>query len=217
MARISRLRGTQSLRRQSGKKLPRSITLIVCEGETEQAYFEVARVHYGLSTAEVVLADNTDGAAPISVVRCAEKKCAEPGSYDHVFCVFDRDGHESFPRARLLVTQLSSRKSKPLPIKDAISVPCFELWVLLHFERTDSPFTRCDDVISRVKRHMPGYVKADAATAKKLFGHVDTAIANAEWLESRAETTQLNPYTTVHHVLNHFKRVADSSAQETNA
>ena len=215
MARISRLRGTQSLRRQSGKKLPRSITLIVCEGETEQAYFAVARVHYGLSTAEVVLADNTDGAAPISVVRCAEKKCAEPGSYDHVFCVFDRDGHESFPRARLLVTTLSSRKSRPLPIRDAISVPCFELWVLLHFERTDAPFRRCDDVIARVKTHMPGYVKADAATAKQLFERVDTAIANAEWLESRAETTQLNPYTTVHRVLNHFRVVAKLNTRKT--
>ena len=217
MARISRPRDSHSLRRTPGKKPPRSITLVVCEGETEQAYFEVARIQYGLSTAEVVLADNTDGAAPISVVRCAEKKCAEPGSYDHVFCVFDRDGHESFERARLLVKQLSSRKSKPLPIKDAISVPCFELWVLLHFERTDSPFTRCDDVISRVKRHMPGYVKADAATAKKLFERVDTALANAEWLESRAATTQFNPYSTVHHVLNHFKSVAKSSAQETKA
>lgn len=59
MARISKLRGRESFRRRPGRKLPRSITLIVCEGETEQEYFDVVRIHYGLTNAEVVIADNT--------------------------------------------------------------------------------------------------------------------------------------------------------------
>ena len=97
---LSHLRGTESFRRKPGSKAPRSVTLIVCEGETEQEYFKAARIKYGLTTAEVIVADNTVGSAPSSVVECAEHRCAEPGSYDHIFCVFDRDDHESFDRAR---------------------------------------------------------------------------------------------------------------------
>ena len=208
MARLSKLRGNQSLLRRAGKKPPRSITLIVCEGETEQEYFEAARIRYGLTTAEVFLPSNNEGAAPISVVACAEKKCAEQGGYDHVFCVFDRDGHESFERARERVKTLSSSAHKPLPIKAIISIPCFEFWVLLHFEKTDAPFHRCDDVVQRVRTHKPGYEKADAAVARQLMQQVDTAIGHAEWVEQRAANNNYNPYTNVHHVLRHFSDVA---------
>ena len=208
MARISKRRGNQSLRRRPGQKLPRSITLIVCEGETEQAYFEAARIRYQLTQAEVVLDDNTEGPAPISVVRCAEKKSAERGGYDHVFCVFDRDGHESFQRARERINSLATRAQKPLPIKEAISIPCFELWVLLHFARTDAPFDRCDHVVTRVRTHMPGYVKAEATIAKQLVKEVDTALCNADWLEQRAVNNNHNPYTSVHHLLRHFRKTA---------
>jgi hypothetical protein len=49
----------------------------VCGGETEQGCFEAARIHFHLTIADVVVADNTKGPAPISVVECAEKRAAE--------------------------------------------------------------------------------------------------------------------------------------------
>ena len=209
MAHISPLREHRSLLRRGRQKRPRSITLIVCEGETEQVYFEAARIKYGLTTAEVILADNTVGPAPISVVECAEGKCAEPGGYDQVFCVFDRDGHESFDRARDRIRSLAGRKKKPLPIQEAISVPCFEFWVLLHFEKTDAPSVKCAAVIQRLReQHMPGYAKADAAIARKLIAQVGDALNNAAWVEGRAENNDYTPYTSVHHVLKHFAAVA---------
>ena len=206
---VSHLRGTESFRRRPGRKSPRSITLIVCEGETEQEYFEAARIKYGLTTAEIILAENTIGPAPISVVRCAEDRCAEPGSYDKVFCVFDRDGHENFDRARERINTLAKRKKKPLPIQEAISIPCFEYWVLLHHERTDAPFHRCSDAIDQVRNHMPGYVKADATIARQLMARVADALGNAEWVEGRAKNNDYNPYTSVYHVLRHFAKVAN--------
>ncbi len=207
---ISPLRGKGSFRRRAGQKLPRSITLIVCEGETEQEYFEAARVHYGLSTAEVTVAENAVGSAPISVVQCAVKKCDERGGYDKVFCIFDRDGHESFGRARELIQKLASRKKKPLPIAEAISIPCFEFWVLLHFEQTDAPFNRCADVIQRIRdNHMANYEKADAVTSRALMARSETAVTSSVWLEGRAENNNHNPYTSVHRVLQHFISVAN--------
>lgn len=213
MARISKLRDARSFRRRPGQKPPRSITLIVCEGETELVYFAAARVRYSLTTAEVVLAENTVGSAPISVVKCAERRLAEPGGYDKIFCVFDRDGHQSFEQARARIKALSGRRNKPLPISEAISIPCFELWVLLHFERMDAAFERCDGVVRRIReQHMANYEKADAKTTVQLMDKADTAITNAVWLEQRAMYNGYNPYTLVHHVLQHFESVA---AQET--
>lgn len=209
---IAELRGNRSFARRPGQSKPRSITLIVCEGETEQAYFEAARLRCGLSTAEVVVAPNTIGAAPISVVQCAERKCSEPGGYDKVFCVFDRDGHESFDRARQAIQALANRARKPLPISEAVSVPCFEFWVLMHYERTDAPFADCDSVMARVRNFRPGYAKASAAVARDLVNLQATAVANAQWVEQRAANNNHNPYTSVHHVIKHFEHVANAKA-----
>ena len=88
-------------------------------------------------------------------------------------------------------------------------MPCFEYWVLLHFEQTDSPFANCDQAIARVRHtHVPGYVKADAALVKALMPKLDTAIDNAVLAESRAEVNGFNPYTSVHRVVEHLKSVA---------
>jgi hypothetical protein len=208
---ISAIRPRSALQRRPGQRSPRSITLIVCEGETEEAYFEAARTHLDLTTAEVVIADNTKGSAPISVVNCAEERAREQGGYDMIFCVFDRDGHESYDRARERIRGLAARSRQRLNIREAISVPCFELWVLLHFERTDRPFANCTEVVVRIRReHLEGYQKANDKVAKELMSRVDTALANARWLAERTAIDDENPSTSVHTVLQHLKDVEAS-------
>ena len=210
MAKIGKSRRASSFRRMAGKKEPRSITLIVCEGETELAYFEVARSHYELTSAEVVVAENNVGPAPISVVTCAERRAKEPGSYDKIFCVFDRDGHGSFAEARQQIRHLANRNKKPLPIEEVVSIPCFEIWVLLHFERSDAPQPACADVIRRIHdRHMANYRKADVSVAGRLMARVDVAVNNAVWLSNRGADIDFNPFTQVHNVLQHFQTVAE--------
>lgn len=207
---LAPLRKTASFRRTAGRKAPRSITLIVCEGETERAYFQAIRVHYGLSNAEVIIAEGNDS-APIGVVAHAQTRCAEPGGYDKVFCVFDRNGHESFQRACDRVRSLATRTRNPLPIDAAVSIPCFEFWLLLHFERTDAPFHRCDDVIQRLRECVPNYVKADAEILRPCLERLSAALINADWLEQRAVANNSNPYTCVQRVLRHFEAVANES------
>ena len=41
----------------------------------------------------------------------------------------------------------------------AISNPCFEYWLLLHFEPCVAPLTSYADVRHRLTRHVPGYDK----------------------------------------------------------
>ncbi len=185
--------------------------MIVCEGETEEAYFEAARTHLDLTTAEVVIADNSRGSAPISVVNCAEQRSREMGGYDMIFCVFDRDRHESYGRAREKIRGLAARSRHRLNIREAVSVPCFELWVLLHFERTDRPFSDCAEVVARIRSdHLEGYQKANDKIAEQLMLRADTALANARWLAERAAIQDENPSTSANIVLQHLKDVVQS-------
>ncbi|MFN9748568.1 MAG: RloB family protein [Burkholderiales bacterium] len=209
MPRLSPIRRDSRLRRRAGNRPPRSITLIVCEGETELEYLKVLCNHLGLRPTEVILAENTEGSAPISVVTCAERRAEKWGGYDHIFCVFDRDSHESFERARSRIRQLASRRSAPLPIREIVSVPCFEIWVLLHFEQSDAQFADCSEVISRIRdQHMSDYVKAKIRVANALVDRLDVALASAAWLELRAEENNWNPYTAVHLLVEHLRTVA---------
>jgi hypothetical protein len=205
---ISPLRRGRSYRRRQGTRQPRSVTLIVCEGDTERRYFQTVRTHFGLTNAEVVVADSATESAPISVVKYAESRAREQGGYDHIFCVFDRDGHESFERARARIRQLSNRSRNPLPIHEAVSVPCYEIWVLLHFDQSDAPFQDCDEVVSRIRRHIPGYSKTDPNLPRALLPRIDTALANAQWLRNREGLTNENPSTAVHVIVQHLKGIS---------
>jgi hypothetical protein len=60
---------------------------------------------------------------------------------------------------------------------------------------------------------MPGYGKADAAIARKLMARLSDALGNADWVEGRAKDNEYNPYTSVHHVLQHFEQVASPESK----
>ncbi len=90
-------------------------------------------------------------------------------------------------------------------------MPCFELWVLLHLERTDRSFANCTVVVARIRReHLEGYQKANDKVAKELMSRVDAALANARWLAERTAIDDENPSTSVHTVLQHLKDVEAS-------
>jgi hypothetical protein len=125
--------------------------------------------------------------------------------------VFDRDAHESFRRACDRVRSLATRPRNPLPIETAVSIPCFELWLLLHFERTDTPFDHCDDVVKRLRAWIPNYVKADAETLRSCLARLPAALDNADWLAQRAVANNSNPYTSMQRVLRHFAAVANEA------
>jgi len=126
--------------------------------------------------------------------------------------VSDRDGHESFAQARNRVAELRTRSENPLPIADVVSVPCFEVWVLLHFERSDAPFNRCMDVVRRIKqKHIAGYRKTDLSIARDLMARLPSAVANSAWLAGRAQGNNNNPSTAVHALVQHLEHVAGSA------
>jgi hypothetical protein len=142
-------------------------------------------------------------------VDFAEEKYRRDGGYDHVFCVFDKDQHESYDRAIQKVNGLASRLHEPMPIVAATAVPCFELWLLLHFERTDRPMKSCAQVVQMLNRHIPGYVKGESDITGDLLTRTKQAVANARWLlRQQAAAGTDNPSTRIHEVVSFLTGLA---------
>jgi hypothetical protein len=65
----------------------------------------------------------------------------------------------------------------------AVSNPCFEYWLLLHFEACAAPLTCYGDVEKRLLKHVPGYRKA-ALRFEDYAGGVTAAVERARHPEA---------------------------------
>jgi RloB-like protein len=146
--------------RRSSFREPKPIILIVCEGKnTEPQYFDGFQRNCRNPRVEILVA--REHGVPRTLVETAKehKKTAEAEAkrrgdenlaYDSVWCVFDVDEHPHIPDARQM--------ARDNDIELAISNPCFELWLLLHFR--DSPGMRHRRELREMfVNYMPGYDK----------------------------------------------------------
>jgi hypothetical protein len=174
--------------------------LIVCEGsKTEPNYLDELRAVYRLSSAHIKIVSCSTGTAPIQIVEDAERQCREQRTWDRVFCVFDMDDHQSFQvaksKAQALNLKMKSDEHQQVPFFAVTSVPCFELWLLLHFELLSREENR-DFVQSAVRRHLPRYTKGASGTFTSTRHLVSAAFDNALTLrEQRKRTGRENPGT----------------------
>jgi len=205
-------RDSRSLHRKKAKRAPYDKVLIVCEGEkTEPNYLKEMVVHFRLNTANVEVTGDC-GSSPIDVYTYAlhEKKKAinEKDPYDRVFCVFDKDAHSSYETAKE-----KAKKNDLIPI---FSVPCFEFWLLLHYEYTVAPFSAvgsssiCNEVIKKLQKYYPDYRKGDEGTFHVLLENLQKAIFNAKrvWSE-QTENDSVNPITNVHTLVEYLQDLKD--------
>jgi len=186
---MTRSRSPKSFTRRKDFKQTRKSFLIVCEGEkTEPNYFGKFRVR-GRTVDVRGIGANTD-----SLVRAAIKLKAK-GSYDRVWCVFDRD---SFPVANFnSAIALAAANG----IEVAYSNEAFEIWYLLHFNYHDSGTGRALYEEMLTKRLGSKYFKNDPDMFDKLVSMLPTAIKNAEALMSsypNPSPVNDNPSTTVY-------------------
>lgn len=202
----ARRRAAGSYARRSPVREPYDRVLIVCEGtKTEPYYFRGLRLDYRLSSAniEIMPADGTD---PLSLISFA---AARLDDYDRAFCVFDRDGHQNYDTAVAKVAQsVEGRKGKLIAIT---SWPCFEFWILLHFNYSTAPFNRaggrssCDRVISKLEPYLPGYQKGLKNIYELLAAKTAAAILNCKRLQrENARTDSANPSTRVHELVQYL-------------
>jgi hypothetical protein len=195
-----RERRARALVRKKGKRPPYQRVLIVTEGEkTEPQYFHEIRKKLRLSATHIAIADSGYGTEPRQIVEYAEDLFRDRGKeFDQVFAVFDRDEHHTYhealdvcPRARM-----RNDEKKRVEFRAVPSNPCFELWLLLHYEDIHHLFHR-DEIIGKLRRYIPAYEKALAGTFELTHPVLPTAIARAKRLQDRhsPERDTEGPYT----------------------
>ncbi|OGA44745.1 MAG: hypothetical protein A3F74_19835 [Betaproteobacteria bacterium RIFCSPLOWO2_12_FULL_62_58] len=202
-------RSAKTYRRRGEVREPYDVVLIVCEGKkTEPTYFEGLKRAYRMSGANITVVPG-DGNDPVSIVKHAIAEY-EKDIYDLVFCVFDRDGHANYQQALDMIAKSASGKNGKL--QGITSVPCFEIWVLLHFAYSTAPYMKtgnksgCDKVIDAVRVHLPEYEKALTGVFERLEPHTNRAVTHADRLaRHNRDTGSDNPATKVHELVTYLR------------
>lgn len=201
--------GSRSLRRRPSRLNPRPRVLIVCEGEvTEPEYFRGIKVKDSITLVDITIAHKSSD--PLSVVREAISRKRKADEYaarvrddnerfDEIWCVFDVDSHKTFATA----TELASRNG----VQVAVSNPCFEVWLLLHFGDQHAPLT---PKIAKATcgRHIPNY--CGKVPFDLLWPGYHDAVKRATHLDQHQAangTPGANPSTRVHLVCERLRQL----------
>ena len=225
MAGRSRVRLETELGRRRPTRRPRECVLVVCEGvETEPNYLEALRKSINLSTLDVEIVG--EGAEIVGVVaeairlkeerEAAAKESVHLAPFDEVWCVVDTERRNDNPSWDRGVDRASA-----LGLRLAWSNPCFEFWLLLHFERIGRSFDGFAVLRPFLSRHIRHYEKSMDCFGQ-LAPNVPTAIENskhihrAQWQDT-PRPIDCNPATTVHVLVERLMEVAGITIAEYQA
>jgi hypothetical protein len=187
--------------------------LIVCEGKvTEPEYLHGFERWARNNTVEIEIPDSQG--VPITLVETAvelkesadkqAKRNRDPFlAFDEVWCVFDIDEHP--PDKVNDARQVASARG----IELAVSNPCFELWILLHFRESPGARHR-DNVKELVAEKLPGYDKH--LRFDDLASGVEDATRRASALHTQADEegeSHRNPTTGVYRLTESIARKSD--------
>lgn len=130
--------GRHALDRKVEIRNPKKTLVVYCEGiRTEPEYLEALKKLPAVRTAAAVelrIESQESGSAPLTLVESAvaarRRAAQEEGEVDEFWCVFDVEWPKNHPNLAQ-ATRLASLNN----INLAISNPCFELWLILHFKK----------------------------------------------------------------------------------
>lgn len=183
---------TQLARRQQARRQRFDRVLIVCEGEkTETAYLDELCRTLRLPGVRII----GRGAGPVAVWKRAQEEFAKDQDFERIICVFDRDTHQDYAdvlaqiRQQVQIGIIGKRRAGNTRLMAVPSNPCFEFWLLLHFQPTTAAFNGANDVLTRLRRceGMADYRKNQGGLFAYLRPRLDTAIANAQQVRRQAE------------------------------
>jgi hypothetical protein len=200
--------------------------LIVCEGsKTEPLYLGEIRQQLRLPSANVQVQPAAYGTEPLRIVEYAKQLFTEgqralgihARSFDRVVAVFDRDEHHTYHAALQRVAALNGKlendESFEVPFEAVVAVPCFELWLLLHFEDVLAPIQH-DQAVARLCAHLVGYAKGQGSHWVATRARLDAATQRAEALMAAGHTAAegKQPFTNMHELVQRLLHLKDQAA-----
>ena len=163
-------------KRRKGRELePSETILILCEGkQTEPNYFRSLRkaIRGNKRFSVTVMGIGKDLETVIE--RAIKEKKKE--LFDEIWVVADIENKQE---QKSVKDAIRSVEKKVIAL--SLSNPCFEVWVLAHYERPTKFCANCDRVIRLIRQnHLPDYDKTDENLYETLASRTDTAITNTQ-------------------------------------
>ena len=217
------------MKRRKHRKLSRRVATreplkkftIFCEGKnTEPQYFKALQLSLrgALLEIEILGAIGT----PYTIAKTAMERVRKSGlsargrrkldSYeqgDQVWAVFDRDEHPRFQEAVEICRQHGIGVGR--------SNPCFEIWLILHFEAFDKPVGR-HKVQKKLEELCPEY-SSDKGKVLDCMKLVELMEAAEDKADAQLKSRELEgkpfgaPSTTVFNLTREIKKAAKSSGK----
>ena len=185
MAKPGRKVDVRPLRRKTGTRRPKKTLVVFCEGEkTEPQYLEALKRQpeiRDVAAVDLRIETGHGGAVPLTLVALAidarNRAAAEEAEIDEFWCVFDVEWPRNHPGLSDAV-----RRARENEIHVAITNPCFELWLILHFN--DHGAWLDNDAARRLRRGLDGS-SDKSLEAAKYMPLVAAAARRAADLETR--------------------------------
>lgn len=197
--------------------------LIVCEDSKSSAYYLEAlvkdlglRVVKDVDSSGIRIEGKNCGSAPCSVLEYALSEYAKSkrqgDAYDRIYCVFDRDTHDSFDVTVQKITTI-----KPKDTFFAITTtPCFEFWLSLHFEYSSASFAAkgkkspcdCANEALTANDKLPNYGKNKHQIYDATKHKLADAIVNAKRLaQENTKTQSSDPQTNMYELVEYLQSI----------
>ena len=153
--------------------------LIVCEGRcTEPFYLRGLIEHLGVNAANAHIQTGSYKTDARSLVRDAQARFRKNPEYDRVFVVLDGDQAHLAQAGSEAATGLLKAGGGRVTVQLIVTNPCFEYWLLLHFEYTTRGL-RSAEAVRALEGHLTDYEKGDPDIFAKVQGRLAVAEANA--------------------------------------
>lgn len=201
-------RPTNSFARGVARFRPQPTILIICEDKvSSHDYLKKAAQHFRASA--IVEVDHCGKTDPQGIAENALRRCKD---YERVYCVVDRDSHKNFHAAIKIVAD--SKKNVEL----IISNPCFEYWIIIHFNYTRKGYTSMGAASSGAQalkeltsiKDMSDYEKGNAGQLfERLLPRLETAERHAaRSLADAVGCGEFNPSTQMHLLIQQLRKLA---------
>lgn len=175
------------LSRRAPCRESRDRLLVVCDAEaTERHYLRGLIDHVEEPAVTVRLKFKPCSPKQLIEYAIGERERAH-GDFDQVWCVFDVDEYD---------VETAASHARRNGVETAVSHPCFELWLLLHFRTHTGHVEGYRQVLPLLKKHVPRYRKEKLAFTDYRDG-VAEAVRRARRLAPRGQEHRINPATGV--------------------
>lgn len=183
--------GYISKKRNSRTRKEKKIILMITEGnnQTETNYFKrIESTGYRIVFAS---GNDTDPEKMMKTLSSQYKaKGLSPQKGDLGFSLIDSDCEEFKTMQIQKADKLGSKH-----VKQLVSSPCFEIWLLCHFECSTRQYNSSDEVIKYLKNYIKNYSKSDDEMYEKTKNMIPNAIENAEKLDKYCKSLGRTPHT----------------------